>query len=135
MHSVLRGERQRVRGGGSGDRWRVAYGVSAVAAAAARSAPRATAAPVPSRLAMRLLTYTFVALVVPLAAVTRGQPGARRALWVAALATFAVSALHLSQLHQGDASWPVELSAITRRCRSRSRSCIRTIRSRSRTCS
>ena len=27
----------------------------------------------------------------------------------AALATFAVSALHLSQLHQGDASWPVEL--------------------------
>ena len=58
---------------------------------------------------MRLLTYTFVALVVPLAAVTRGQPGARRALWAAALATFAVSALHLSQLHQGDASWPVEL--------------------------
>src|SRR5437588_338047 len=58
---------------------------------------------------MRLLTYTFVALVVPLAAVTRGQPGARRALWAAALATFAVSALHLSQLHKGDASWPVEL--------------------------
>src|SRR5438876_5593206 len=58
---------------------------------------------------MRLLTYTFVALVVPLAAVTRGQPGARRALWAAALATFAVSALHLSQLHQGNAAWPVEL--------------------------
>ena len=65
--------------------------------------------PVPSASAMRLLTYTFVALVVPLAAVTRGQPGARRALWVAALAVFAVSALHLSQLHRGDASWPVEL--------------------------
>ena len=63
----------------------------------------------PSALGMRLLTYTFVALVVPLAAVTRGQPGARRALWAAALAIFAVSALHLSQLHQGDASWPVEL--------------------------
>ena len=28
---------------------------------------------------------------------------------MAALATFAVSALHLSQLHQGDAAWPVEL--------------------------
>ena len=54
-------------------------------------------------------TYTFIALVVPLAAVTRGQPGSRRALWAAALAMFAVSALHLSQLHQGDASWPVEL--------------------------
>ena len=64
---------------------------------------------VPAPLGMRLLTYTFVALVVPLAAVTRGRPGAGRALWAAALATFAVSALHLSQLHRGDASWPVEL--------------------------
>jgi signal transduction histidine kinase len=47
--------------------------------------------------------------VIPLAAVTRRQPGARRALWAAALSIFAVSALHLSQLHRGDASWPVEL--------------------------
>ena len=44
-----------------------------------------------------------------MAAVTRGQPGAGRALWAAALAIFAVSALHLSQLHRGEASWPVEL--------------------------
>jgi two-component system LytT family sensor kinase len=58
---------------------------------------------------MRLLTYTFVALIVPLAAVTRRQPGSRRALWAAALATFAVSALHLSQLHRGDDAWPIEL--------------------------
>src|SRR5437588_6327386 len=58
---------------------------------------------------MRLLTYTFVALVMPLAAVTRGQSGSRRALWAAALATFAVSALHLSQTHPGEAAWPVEL--------------------------
>ena len=58
---------------------------------------------------MQLLTYTFIALVFPLAVVTRGQPGARRALWIAALATFAVSALHLSQIHQGEASWPIEL--------------------------
>src|SRR6185503_11884996 len=49
------------------------------------------------------------ALIVPLAAITRGRPGAGRALWAAALATFAVSALHLSQLHRGEASWPVEL--------------------------
>src|SRR5262249_53968445 len=60
-------------------------------------------------LGMRLLTYTFIALIVPVAAATRGQPGSRRALWVAALATFAVSALHLSHLHRGDASWPIEL--------------------------
>src|SRR5919201_1063140 len=58
---------------------------------------------------MRLLTYAFVALIVPLFAATRGQLGARRALWVAALAVFAVSALHLSQLHSGNPSWPVEL--------------------------
>ena len=58
---------------------------------------------------MRLLTSTFVMIVVPLAALTRRQPGARRAVWAAALAAFAVSALHLSQLHQGDSSWPVEL--------------------------
>ena len=64
---------------------------------------------VPSAPGMRLLTYTFVALIAPLAAATRGQPGARRALWAAALATFAVSALHLTHLHGGDASWPVEL--------------------------
>lgn len=63
----------------------------------------------PSPVGMQLLTYTFVALVVPLAAVTRGQPGARRALWAAALAVFAVSALHLRQLHKGEAAWPVEL--------------------------
>ena len=37
------------------------------------------------------------------------NPASRRALWAAALSIFAVSALHLSQLHQGDASWPVEL--------------------------
>src|SRR5207237_5427732 len=48
-------------------------------------------------------------LVVPLALVTRGQPGARRALWAAALSIFAVSALHLGQLHHDDSSWPVEL--------------------------
>ena len=37
------------------------------------------------------------------------QAGARRALWIAALSIFAVSALHLSQAHQGDGSWPIEL--------------------------
>ena len=66
-------------------------------------------APLPSVFAMRFLTYTFVALVLPLAVATLRQPGARRALWAAALSIFAVSALHLSQFHQGDPSWPVEL--------------------------
>ena len=108
VHSVLRGERQTVRGAAKRTLAVVAYTVSAIAAALHLHAAW-TDALVPSALGMRMLTYTFVALVAPLAIITRGQPGSRRALWAAALAIFAVSALHLSQLHKGDASWPVEL--------------------------
>ena len=108
VHSVLRDERHAVRGAPKRTLAVLAYAVSAIAAVLHVEAA-ATAAAVPSSLGMRLLTYTFVALVVPLVAVTRGRPGAGRALWAAALATFAVSALHLSQLHRGEASWPVEL--------------------------
>ncbi len=48
-------------------------------------------------------------LAIPVAIATRRQAGARRALWIAALSIFAVTALHLSQAHQGDGSWPIEL--------------------------
>jgi two-component system, LytTR family, sensor kinase len=108
VHSVLRGERQAVRGAVKRSLALAAYAVSAIAAGLHLYAAWTEAA-VPAALGMRLLTYTFIALVMPLATVTRGQPGSRRALWAAALAIFAVSALHLSQLHRGDASWPVEL--------------------------
>jgi len=105
---VLRGRRAGLRGGLRRTLTVIAYGVSATAATLHFRSAWIGAA-VPSVLAMRTLTYTFVALIVPVAMATRGQPGSRRALWVAALATFAVSALHLSNLHSGDASWPVEL--------------------------
>ncbi len=108
VHSVLRGRRAGLSGGVRRTLTVVAYGVSA-AAAALHFGSAWSGRAVPSVLAMRTLTYTFVALIVPAAAATRGQPGSRRALWIAALATFAVSALHLSNLHSGDASWPVEL--------------------------
>ena len=108
VHSVLRGERDGVRGGTRRALAALAYAVSGVAATL-HLAAAFTGATVPSALGMRLLTYAFVAIVVPLAGMTRGQPRSRRALWAAALATFAVSALHLSHFHQGDASWPVEL--------------------------
>jgi two-component system, LytTR family, sensor kinase len=108
VHSVLRGRHGGLHGAGRLGPAAVAYGVSAVAAGM-HFESAATGGPVPSALAMRLLTYTFIALIAPLAVATKGQPGARRALWAAALATFAVSALHLGQLHRGDASWPVEL--------------------------
>jgi two-component system LytT family sensor kinase len=65
--------------------------------------------PVPSVLGMRLLTYVCVALVLPVAFTARRQAGARRALWIAALAAFAVSAWHLTQLHTREDPWPIEL--------------------------
>jgi two-component system, LytTR family, sensor kinase len=108
VQSVLRGERDAVRGSPKRVIAFAAYAVSSIAAALHVHAVW-VGDPLPSAFGMRLLTYTFIALVVPLAMVTRGQPGARRTLWAAALSIFAVSALHLSQLHQGDASWPVEL--------------------------
>jgi len=108
VHSVLRGEREGIRGPLKRSIAAAAYAVSALAVLLHVRAAL-TGTPVPDVVAMRVLTYTFVVLVLPLAVATRGQPGARRAVWAAALAAFAVSALHLSQLHQGDASWPVEL--------------------------
>jgi len=110
VHSVLRGERDSasIRGWPKRTVACAAYVMSAIAAALHAHAAWINA-PLPSPFGMRLLTYAFIALVIPLAAVTRGQPGERRALWAAALSIFAVSALHLSQLHQGDASWLVEL--------------------------
>src|SRR5476649_1631569 len=110
VQSVLRDERDsaRVRGLAKQIVAAAAYAVS-LGAMALHVAAVWTGAPLPSPFGMRLLTYGFIALVIPLAAVTRRQPGARRALWAAALSIFAVSALHLSQLHRGDASWPIEL--------------------------
>jgi signal transduction histidine kinase len=68
-----------------------------------------TGGPVPVVLGMRLVTYVCVALVLPVAFAARRQPGARRALWIAALAAFAVSAWHLTQFHTREDPWPIEL--------------------------
>jgi signal transduction histidine kinase len=108
VHSVLRGEREGVGGGVKRLLAGTAYAVSGLVAWL-HLAAAATGGDVPSAFGMRLLTYAFVVLVVPLAVATRNQPGSRRTLWAAALAIFAVSALHLSQLHKDEASWPVEL--------------------------
>jgi signal transduction histidine kinase len=108
VHSVLRVDRGPMRAAPARVIVACAYLVSGVAAILHAYA-WATDAPLPSPLAMQLLTYSFIILVAPLAIVTRGQQNVRRALWAAALSIFAVSALHLSQFHQGDPSWPVEL--------------------------
>jgi len=108
VHSVLRaglrGPIERLKGAIAA----VAYAASTVAAVLQMQAVW-HGGEVPSAAAMRVLTYTFIALIVPLVFTTKGQPGARRALWVSALAAFAVSALHLTQFHQVEGSWLVEL--------------------------
>lgn len=108
VHSVVRRDRGHLRDRISRTIVAAAYAVSVIAAALQFAALAAGDA-LPSAVGMRLLTYAFVALAVPLAVVTRGQQGSRRALWAAALSIFAVSALHLSQFHQGQPSLAVEL--------------------------
>jgi hypothetical protein len=64
----------------------------------------------PSQVALRGLTFGYVALLGALFWATRREAGARRAAWASALAVFAVSALHLSQHTSGAAeSWLTEL--------------------------
>lgn len=64
----------------------------------------------PSTAALRTLTFGFSILAVALLLYTRRSSVWKRAVWVVALAVFAVSALHLSQHSAGDAPWWVELS-------------------------
>ncbi len=108
VHSVLRQGPTGIKGATRRSLATAAYAVSTVALLLHFGAA-GVGTTVPSATAMQLLTYTFIALVFPLAIVTRGQPGSRRALWITALAAFAVSALHLSQTHLGEESWPIEL--------------------------
>ena len=108
VHSVVRDDRGRARRPARTPLIFAAYVVSVIAAALHVYAA-AHGWPVPSPTALRLLTFSFIGLLAPLALATRRQPGARRALWAVALAAFAVSALHLSQLHEVAAAWPVEL--------------------------
>ena len=63
---------------------------------------------VPSRPALWLLTGGFTSLTAVLFLLTRRQPIGRRGIWVAALAIFAVSALHFGR-HEGNEAWWVEL--------------------------
>ncbi len=84
-----------------------AYSLSSVAAALQVGAAVAGRI-VPSRPALWLLTAGFTALTGLLLLLTRRQPIGRRGVWVAALAIFAVSALHFGR-HEGNEAWWVEL--------------------------
>jgi hypothetical protein len=65
--------------------------------------------PLPWPTALVLLTSGLVVLSPALLLSTRRQPDGRRALWLTALALFAVSALHLSAYHGSSESIPTEL--------------------------
>ncbi|MPZ18765.1 MAG: hypothetical protein GEV06_12745 [Luteitalea sp.] len=86
----------------------LAYGSAAVAGLLHLDAA-ATAGPLPSPTGLDVMTGGLVVLSVPLVITTRGQDHARRALWMSALAVFAVSALHLARFHGANESWAVEL--------------------------
>jgi signal transduction histidine kinase len=58
---------------------------------------------------LRMLTFAFIGLMVPLLALTWRQSRGRRSIWVGALAIFAISGIHMSQSHLEDYSWGVEL--------------------------
>ncbi len=86
----------------------VAYGLSA-AASVLHLYTVATDDPAASSLAFLLLTVCYGLIILALGVLTRSQPNLGRALWVLALALFAVSASHLGRFHGGEDSWAVEL--------------------------
>jgi two-component system LytT family sensor kinase len=85
----------------------LAYGIAAVAGLLHFEAAFSGRA-VPPPAAVWLLTIGFTSLTVLVLLMTRGRSVGRRSVWVAALSTFAVSALHFDQ-HGGGQIWWVEL--------------------------
>ena len=65
--------------------------------------------PLPWSAALIVLTVGLAVLAAALIATTRRQPHGRRALWMAALALFTVSALHLIRFHGASEGWMTEL--------------------------
>jgi hypothetical protein len=81
----------------------------AVIAGVMHLAAAATGAILPSSTGLSVLTMGLVGVIPLLIALTRQQLNSTRALWMAALAVVAVSALHLGSFHGAQESWPVEL--------------------------
>ncbi len=86
-----------------------AYAVASVAAAI-NFGSAVTTGEVPSRFALRILTFGAIALMIGLLALAFRQALEKKAVWVAALLIFAVSTLHFGS-HTDQSSWPVEMVA------------------------
>src|ERR1043166_8478488 len=76
VQSVLRGDRDRLESRFGRSIAAAAFGASGTAAALHIRAA-VFGLTVPSAVGMQLLTYSYVVLAIPVAIVTRGQPGAR----------------------------------------------------------
>jgi two-component system LytT family sensor kinase len=109
VHSVAWGSAptDRARWIGRWISW-LAYACAGVAGVM-QFAAAATEGSLPSSAALVLLTGGLLLLAPALVASTGPQATDRRALWMIALAIFAVSALHLSRFHGANESWATEL--------------------------
>jgi signal transduction histidine kinase len=107
VHSLLEGHERAARRSLARLVSASAYALSLVAAAM-HVAAALTTRPVPSPLALWLLTVGFAVLTTVLLLLTRQAPVGRRGFWVVALSVFAVSAMHFGR-HGGQESWWVEL--------------------------
>lgn len=87
----------------------IAYACS-IAAGVLHLTTQISGGPSATSAAFGLLTICFGTLIVPLAILTRRQANGRRALWILALALFAISASHLGRFHGGNDNWLVELA-------------------------
>ena len=65
--------------------------------------------PLPSAGGLAIVTIGLTVLAAPLAWISARQSHSSRALWMTALAVFAVSALHLGRFHGSNESWITEL--------------------------
>ena len=109
VHSLLQGRETAARRGAVVPIIATAYGLSAIASLLQISAALG-GSQVPSRPALWVVTIGFGVLTGSLLLITREQSSRRRGLWVAALALFAVTAVHFGR-HVGNESWWVELVA------------------------
>ncbi len=110
VHAVMRNSRAETKRRRAFFLIFTAYALSSVAAAM-HLIRAVTSNETHSAAGLYVLTFGFIILMAGLFASTRGEPGWRRAVWAAALAVFAVSAVHLSSsTHEANHElWYLEL--------------------------
>ena len=110
VHSVARtpiagGRRDRLVGGAVAA---VVYACAAIAGSM-HFVAAASDRPLPSASGLTWLTVGLLAVIPALITIARRHLNGARALWMAALAVVAVSALHLGRFHGAQESWTVEI--------------------------